>query len=78
MGVDVVSGLDAAPFLEKVENYQSGWESLDDGGADYATGVTKANSAMNGVFDGSSAVSMSVDCNIDLLIGHRISFSFGE
>ena len=54
MGVDVVGGLGAAPFPEKPEHYQSGWESLDDRGADHATGVAKANSAMNGVFDGSS------------------------
>ncbi|OCK98226.1 uncharacterized protein K441DRAFT_315895 [Cenococcum geophilum 1.58] len=54
MGVDVVDGLGAAPFREKPEHYQSGRESLDDGGADHATGVTKANSAINGVFDRSS------------------------
>ena len=52
--VDTVSGLGAASESEKLEHCQSGQESLDGGGADHATSVAKTNSALSGLFDGSS------------------------
>jgi hypothetical protein len=54
MGVDVVGDLNAGSFLEKLEHYHSGRESLDKGGTDYATGVAKTYLVMNRLLDGSS------------------------
>jgi len=54
MGVDVVGGLGAASKLKKLEYYQPGRELLDGGGIDYVTSIVKTNSALNGLFNGSS------------------------
>ena len=53
MCVDVHGGLSIAPFLEAPERHRYGQEALDNEGTAHAIGV-EMNTAMNGLFDGSS------------------------